>query len=69
MPQCAVIEDNKCKFCAKDYILRREECVAVDIYCAKYNADGICEGCLVGYYLEKNGYCKKEKPGSNYING
>lgn len=68
LPQCAVIEDNRCKYCAKDYILRGDDCIAVDIYCAKYDDGGICQSCLPGFYLEKNGICKKEKPGSNYIN-
>lgn len=68
LPQCAVIEDNKCKYCAKDYILRGDDCIAVDIYCAKYDDGGVCQSCLPGFYLEKNGLCKKEKPGANYIN-
>ncbi len=42
--------------------------MAADLYCAKYDDDNNCEQCLTGYYLEKNGYCRKEKPGSNYIN-
>ncbi|CAM6001492.1 unnamed protein product [Sphagnum balticum] len=42
LAECAVIEDNKCKYCAKDYILRKDDCVAVDIYCAKYDDSGVC---------------------------
>jgi hypothetical protein len=69
LPRCAIIENNKCRMCEKDYLLRKEECVSVDKYCAKYDDFGFCQGCLKGYYLNQQGYCIKELPGSNYLNG
>lgn len=34
----------------------------------KFGADNSCLECKPGYYLDFNGYCKKESPGANYIN-